>query len=84
MCYTADADDLYGRLINTEAFVVPANDPERLKVWPSLESKEVTVTGVDRNESVADVVLSSIGKFRSNLAGNAEANRVSIYVCTIL
>ena len=61
MCYTADADDLYGRLINTEAFVVPANDPERLKVWPRLESKEVTVTGVDKNESVADVVLSSIG-----------------------
>lgn len=60
MCYTADADEVYDRLLETEAFVVPKNDPERLKVWPKLESKEMEVTGV-RGESAGDIVLSSAG-----------------------
>ncbi|XP_076754281.1 nitric oxide-associated protein 1 [Xylocopa sonorina] len=60
MCYTADADEVYDRLLETEAFVVPKNDPERLKVWPRLESKEMKVTGL-RAVSAADVVLSSAG-----------------------
>ncbi|CAK9796895.1 Nitric oxide-associated protein 1 [Anthophora plagiata] len=61
ICYTAYADQVYEQLLDSEAFVVPANDSERLKVWPKLESKELeVVTGV-RGESVADVVLSSIG-----------------------
>ncbi|XP_076231537.1 nitric oxide-associated protein 1 [Calliopsis andreniformis] len=61
MCYTADADDIYNQLLQTEAFVVPINDPKRLEVWPRLESKEMQLTGIHRNQSVADVVLSSIG-----------------------
>ncbi|XP_017764432.1 PREDICTED: nitric oxide-associated protein 1 isoform X2 [Eufriesea mexicana] len=61
ICYTADANEVYDQLLETEAFVVPVNDPERLKLWPKLESKEVQVTGVNSPYSVADVVLSSIG-----------------------
>ncbi|CAD1480270.1 unnamed protein product [Heterotrigona itama] len=62
MCRTTDADEVYDRLLTTKAFVVPVNDPERLKSWPKLlKSKEMNVVGVDREESVADVVLSSIG-----------------------
>ncbi|KAK1127682.1 hypothetical protein K0M31_003177 [Melipona bicolor] len=62
MCRTTDADEMYDRLLTTKAFVVPVNDPERLKAWPKLlESKEMKVVGMDREESVADVVLSSIG-----------------------
>ncbi|CAL7952519.1 unnamed protein product [Xylocopa violacea] len=60
MCYTTDADEVYERLLETEAFVVPKNDPERLRVWPKLGSKEIRVTGI-RRESGADVVLSSAG-----------------------
>lgn len=63
ICHTKDADEIYEELLTTEAFAVPTNDPERLKVWPKLEGKEVKVTGIDRNESTADVILSSIGNF---------------------
>lgn len=60
ICHTVDADEVYDQLLETEAFVVPANDPERLKSWPKLASKEFKVVGL-RNQSAADVVLSSIG-----------------------
>lgn len=59
---TADADDIYKELIKTKAFVVPENNPDRLKYWPALGSKEMEVTGIGDNESVADVVLSSAGR----------------------
>lgn len=58
---TADADNIYGELLKTEAFVVPESDPERLKHWPALGSKEMEIIGIGRNESAADVVLSSAG-----------------------
>ncbi|XP_032679628.1 nitric oxide-associated protein 1 [Odontomachus brunneus] len=61
MTLTADADDVYNELLNTKAFVVPENDSDRLKHWPALGSKEMKVTGIGRNISVADVVLSSAG-----------------------
>ncbi|XP_053994280.1 nitric oxide-associated protein 1 isoform X1 [Hylaeus volcanicus] len=61
ICHTVDADQVYDQLLETEAFVVPTNDPERLKRWPKLKSKEVKITGINREESAADVVLSSIG-----------------------
>nr|XP_031827115.1 nitric oxide-associated protein 1 [Nomia melanderi] len=61
ICYTKDADEVYEELLTTKAFAVPINDPKRLEVWPKLEGKELKVTGIDRNESVADVILSSIG-----------------------
>lgn len=44
-------------------FVVPENSPDRLKHWPALGSKEMEVTGIGKNESIADIVLSSAGKF---------------------
>ncbi|XP_043595837.1 nitric oxide-associated protein 1 [Bombus pyrosoma] len=62
MCYTNDADEIYDRLLGTSAFLVPIDDSERLKVWPKLKPKEIReITGVNGEESVADVVLSSIG-----------------------
>ncbi|XP_017883737.1 nitric oxide-associated protein 1 [Ceratina calcarata] len=60
ICHTVDADEVYDRLLETDAFVVPANNPERLKKWPKLLSKEFKMTGIYR-ESAADVVLSSSG-----------------------
>ncbi|XP_048266932.1 nitric oxide-associated protein 1 isoform X1 [Bombus terrestris] len=63
ICCTADADEVYDRLLGTSAFLVPIDDSERLKVWPKLKPKEIReITGVDGEESVADVVLSSIGR----------------------
>ncbi|XP_011155376.2 nitric oxide-associated protein 1 isoform X3 [Solenopsis invicta] len=58
---TEDADSVYNELLETEAFVVPENNPDRLKHWPALESKEMEVTGVGKNESIGDIVLSSAG-----------------------
>lgn len=59
---TVDASEIY-ELLQTEAFVVPESDPNRLKHWPELTSKEMEVTAIGKNESVADVVLSSAGEF---------------------
>lgn len=64
MTLTVDADDVYKELLNTKAFVVPENNPERLKHWPGLEFKEMKITGIGNNISVADVVLSSAGDIK--------------------
>ncbi|KAK2586553.1 hypothetical protein KPH14_011441 [Odynerus spinipes] len=61
ICHVIDADYLYKELLHTEAFIVPINDPERLKVWPSLQPKQMEVTGINETESAADVVLSNAG-----------------------
>ncbi|XP_076643112.1 nitric oxide-associated protein 1 [Halictus rubicundus] len=61
MCYTEHADELYEQLLTTKAFAVPVNDPERLKSWPELGSKEFNVTGINHTTSAADILLSSIG-----------------------
>lgn len=58
---TLDADGIYNELLKTKAFVVPESDPDRLKHWPPLGSKEIEVIGIGKNESVADVVLSNAG-----------------------
>lgn len=63
LTHTEDADNVYNELLKTEAFVVPENNPDRLKHWPSLVSKEMEITGVGRNESISDIVLSSAGNF---------------------
>lgn len=63
---TEDANSVYNELLKTEAFVVPENSPDRLKHWPALESMKMKITGVGKNESTADVVLSSAGKFFYN------------------
>jgi len=61
--HTEDADSVYNELLKTEVFVVPENNSDRLKHWPALESKEMKVTGIGKNESIADIVLSSAGNF---------------------
>ncbi|KYN00300.1 Uncharacterized protein C4orf14 [Cyphomyrmex costatus] len=61
LTHTEDADNVYNELLQTEAFVVPENNPDRLKYWPPLISKKMEITGIGRNESVADIVLSSAG-----------------------
>lgn len=60
ICYTFDAEEIYNQLLETEAFVVPTNDQNRLKIWPKFKSKDIKITGV-KNESAGDIVLSSIG-----------------------
>lgn len=59
--HTTDADNIYNELIKTDAFVVPENNPERLKHWPALEAKQVEISGIGRGRSATDVVLSSAG-----------------------
>ncbi|KAH0550783.1 nitric oxide-associated protein 1 [Cotesia glomerata] len=61
ICHTVDASELYNKLLITEALAVPTNDPERLKLWPVFKPKEFTVQGIDKDESVADILLSSAG-----------------------
>lgn len=61
MCCTPDAEEVYNQLLQTAAFVVPINNAERLRLWPSLKSKKFEVHGIGDDESVADVVLSSSG-----------------------
>ena len=55
------ADKIYEKLLESEALRVPVNDPERLKVFPALEEKTLTVTGIGTKESAADIILSSAG-----------------------
>ncbi|XP_012252787.2 nitric oxide-associated protein 1 [Athalia rosae] len=61
ICYTEDAGFIYDRMLTTGAFAVPLNNPERLKRWPRLSSKDFEITGVGWKVSAADIVLSSAG-----------------------
>lgn len=61
---TKIADEVYQETLSTPFFVVPINQPERLKLWPQLKSKEFEITGVNTNESAADILLSNAGKFK--------------------
>lgn len=62
ICKTESADSLYDELLRSDAFAVPINNEDRLKLWPGLQSsKQFTVTGLDRDTSCADLVLSSAG-----------------------
>ncbi|XP_033211799.1 nitric oxide-associated protein 1 [Belonocnema kinseyi] len=61
ICETIWADEIYRELLETEAFGVPINNPERLKLWPELQSKDMEVLGLYEDESAADVILSSAG-----------------------
>ncbi|XP_047356447.1 nitric oxide-associated protein 1 [Vespa velutina] len=61
MCRVSDADYLYKELLHTQAFVVPINNPQRLKIWPPLQSKQFEITGINEKESAADIVLSNAG-----------------------
>lgn len=60
---TSEADEVYQKWLGTGFTSVPRGPPERLKVWPGLEKAlEATFAGIDKNESCADVTLSSVGK----------------------
>jgi hypothetical protein len=57
-----DADQMYQELLGSPILGVPFGSERRLKHWPGLSGKEVTVTGVGWKESAVDIVLSSAGE----------------------
>lgn len=61
MCEDCDADYVYRELLKSESFRVPINNPDRLRMWPGLKGKWLEATGIGKNESCADVVLSNAG-----------------------
>ena len=58
----ADADKMYAELLGTPILAVPFGSEKRLKLWPELVGREVTVRGVGWKQSCVDLVLSSAGK----------------------
>ncbi|XP_043280140.1 nitric oxide-associated protein 1 [Venturia canescens] len=74
ICETDNADQLYKKLLETEILVVPTNDPERLKLFPPLESKTFKVEGTEMRKSAADVVLSSAGWIALKIDGPDPVN----------
>ena len=57
-----DADEMYNELLGSPLLKVPFGNEERLKLWPGLVGRDITVQGVGWNKSCADIVLSSAGK----------------------
>jgi hypothetical protein len=57
-----DAEHIYNELLQTKAFVVPINNPDRLQMWPELKSKDLKTIGIGDKISASDVVLSNAGK----------------------
>jgi hypothetical protein len=53
---------MYQELLGSPILGVPFGSERRLKHWPGLSGKEVTVTGVGWKESAVDIVLSSAGE----------------------
>lgn len=52
---------MYRELLGSPLLAVPCGGEGRLKQWPGLASKDVTVEGVGSDESAIDIVLSSAG-----------------------
>ncbi|XP_017781920.1 PREDICTED: nitric oxide-associated protein 1 [Nicrophorus vespilloides] len=63
VCQTTEADRIYEDFVGTEVFAVPSGNPERLRLWRGLQpsKRDFTVSGIDRDYSCADVVLSNAG-----------------------
>ena len=63
VCKTDDADELYRELVGSKLMGVPCGGPTRLSHWPGLKAfpEDITLEGIDRNESCGDIVLSSSG-----------------------
>ncbi|XP_011494780.1 PREDICTED: nitric oxide-associated protein 1 [Ceratosolen solmsi marchali] len=61
ICKVKDAELVYNELLQTEAFVVPDSNPNRLKMWPELKSKDFKTIGIGESTSASDVVLSNAG-----------------------
>lgn len=56
------ADEVYNELLGTQYLLVPSGPKERLRLWPGLQSAlEVSLVGIDSEESCADITLSSTG-----------------------
>ena len=68
MIKNEDADQMYDELLGSPLLAVPCGSPQRLKQWPGLSGKLITVKGNGWNESACDIVLSSAGeKFKFNI-----------------
>ncbi|KAL1465035.1 hypothetical protein WDU94_004631 [Cyamophila willieti] len=62
VCYTQYAEEVYNSLLGTKAFLVPCGSSERLKHWPALEGREISLVAQEEPNSIsADLVLSSAG-----------------------
>uniref|UniRef100_A0A8D8Y9T3 Nitric oxide-associated protein 1 n=2 Tax=Cacopsylla melanoneura TaxID=428564 RepID=A0A8D8Y9T3_9HEMI len=62
VCYTQHAEEIYNSLLGTQAFRVPCGSSERLKQWPALEGREISLMAREEPNSIsADLVLSSAG-----------------------
>ncbi|KPM03212.1 50S ribosome-binding GTPase-like protein 1 [Sarcoptes scabiei] len=59
--YTEMAKKFYEFHLGTDFLGVPLGDHERLKSWPNLCPKEITLDCIGWEESCADIVLSSAG-----------------------
>lgn len=58
---TVDASAFYRNYLGTSLLGVPLGGEERLKHWPALAPCDLRMTSHDREQSCADVVLSSAG-----------------------
>ncbi|KAF6204698.1 hypothetical protein GE061_018859 [Apolygus lucorum] len=62
ICFTNDAEEVYETLLESDKFVVPYNDAQRLEKWPSLKHKEeFKFSGLSKYKCCGDIVLSSCG-----------------------
>ncbi|MFH4973703.1 hypothetical protein AB6A40_000412 [Gnathostoma spinigerum] len=58
---TSDVDGFLRKYMGSLVLVVPQGDPQRIAEFPQLKSTTFTVNGKGTEQSVADIVLSSIG-----------------------
>lgn len=72
--YTEQAKKFYETHVGTEFLAVPLGDKERLKYWPKLSPKELTLNCIGWEESCADIVLSSAGWI--SITGNADSKTI--------
>lgn len=63
---TEDIEEIYNELLGTDVLKVPSGGQDRLKLWPQLLSKDVTISGESYQETAADLVLSSAGMIQTN------------------
>jgi hypothetical protein len=49
---------------------IPLGDSDRLNAIPSLVGKEISLKGVGWKESAADIILSSLGRYKSTAWGD--------------
>lgn len=52
---------MYTELLGSPLLAIPFGNEQRLKHWPGLSGKDITIKGVGWKESSADIILSSAG-----------------------